>query len=255
MLLEHGLFAGGLVDDGQDRRQRACRASDCAAGHGNRVHGAARHFVCGDRAGRARVRTARRHRGTTRWHSRDGSRHRLSGDDGDLLSLPRAIRLPLLFLGDAGSQATVAVASTLLLVGAAFFVVDGLQTIAAGSLRGFNDTFVPFLFAAFGFWVVGFVSAWLLAFNIGWSAAGIWIGLSIGLAVYASLLVWRFKILDRPRPPARNVFIGTAMTEQLSDLPSRSSRRWHRRWPGRADLCALYPARRNGRDPAVAGPS
>jgi MATE family multidrug resistance protein len=111
-------------------------------------------------------------------------------------------QLPLLFLGDAGSQATVAVAATLLLVGAAFFVVDGLQTIAAGSLRGFNDTFVPFLFAAFGFWMVGFVAAWLLAFNIGWGAAGIWIGLSIGIAVYASLLVWRFKVLtDRGHLP------------------------------------------------------
>jgi MATE family multidrug resistance protein len=111
-------------------------------------------------------------------------------------------QLPLLFLGDAGSQATVAIAATLLLIGAAFFVVDGLQTIAAGSLRGFNDTFVPFLFAAFGFWMVGFVAAWLLAFNIGWGAAGIWIGLSIGIAVYASLLVWRFKVLtDRGHLP------------------------------------------------------
>jgi len=70
-------------------------------------------------------------------------------------------------------------------------------------LRGFNDTFVPFLFAAFGFWAIGFVAAWLLAFNLGLGAAGIWIGLSIGLAVYASLLVWRFKVLtDRGHLPA-----------------------------------------------------
>jgi MATE family multidrug resistance protein len=62
---------------------------------------------------------------------------------------------------------------------------------------------VPFLFAAFGFWMIGFVAAWLLAFNIGWGAAGIWIGLSIGIAVYASLLVWRFKVLtDRSHLPS-----------------------------------------------------
>jgi len=112
-------------------------------------------------------------------------------------------QLPFLFLGSAGSSATIATAATLLLLGAAFFVVDGLQCIAAGSLRGFNDTFVPFLFAAFGFWAIGFVAAWLLAFNLGLGAAGIWIGLSIGLAVYASLLVWRFKVLtDRGHLPA-----------------------------------------------------
>ncbi len=112
-------------------------------------------------------------------------------------------QLPLLFLGEAGSPATLAVAATLLLVGAAFFVVDGLQAIAAGSLRGFNDTFVPFLFAAFGFWMIGFVASWLLAFNAGWGASGIWIGMSFGIAVYASLLVARFKFLtDRGHLPA-----------------------------------------------------
>jgi MATE family multidrug resistance protein len=113
-------------------------------------------------------------------------------------------QLPLIFLGEAGSSATVSVAATLLLFGAGFFVVDGLQTIAAGSLRGFNDTFVPFLFAALGFWAIGFVAAWLLAFTFGLGAIGIWSGLSIGIAVYAFLLVWRFKVLtDRGHlPPA-----------------------------------------------------
>jgi MATE family multidrug resistance protein len=105
--------------------------------------------------------------------------------------------LPMLFLGDEATPATVAIASTLLLVGALFFVADGLQTIAAGALRGLSDTFVPFLFSAAGFWLVGFLGAYLLAFKADFGAVGIWIGLLSGLTVYAGLLLWRFELLTR----------------------------------------------------------
>src|SRR5581483_9278643 len=46
-----------------------------------------------------------------------------------------------LFLGEAlaNADATVALAAQLLLVGATFFITDGLQTIALGALRGLND--------------------------------------------------------------------------------------------------------------------
>ena len=49
-----------------------------------------------------------------------------------------------------------ALAATLLVVGASFFIADGVQTVAAGALRGLNDTRVPLLFAALSFWVIGF---------------------------------------------------------------------------------------------------
>ena len=42
---------------------------------------------------------------------------------------------------------TAELSATLLLVGATFFIADGIQTIAAGALRGMNDTRVPLLFA------------------------------------------------------------------------------------------------------------
>ena len=51
------------------------------------------------------------------------------------------------------SAETARLAATLLLVGATFFVTDGLQGIAAGALRGLNDTRVPMLFAGISFWV------------------------------------------------------------------------------------------------------
>jgi MATE family multidrug resistance protein len=105
--------------------------------------------------------------------------------------------IPLLFLG-AGTQdtnATLQLAATLLVVGATFFIADGVQTVAAGALRGLNDTRVPLGFAAICFWAIGFSACYVLAFGLGQGAVGIWVGLSLGLAVYAVLLIWRFRML------------------------------------------------------------
>ena len=83
------------------------------------------------------------------------------------------------------------------MVGASFFIADGTQTVAAGALRGLNDTRVPLLFAAFSFWCVAFTGGLWLAFRLALGAVGVWIGLSVGLIVYAALLVWRFQRLTR----------------------------------------------------------
>jgi MATE family multidrug resistance protein len=102
-----------------------------------------------------------------------------------------------LFFGEAAASAgdAVALTATLLLVGATFFVADGVQSIAAGALRGMNDTRVPLLFAAFSYWLIGFPLACALAFHTPLGAVGVWIGLSVGTAVYATLLVLRFRLL------------------------------------------------------------
>ena len=71
---------------------------------------------------------------------------------------------------------TTRLAGALLLVGASWFVVDGIQGIAAGALRGLNDTRVPMLYAALSFWGVGFTSAYALAFWFGFGVFGVWIG-------------------------------------------------------------------------------
>jgi multidrug resistance protein, MATE family len=101
------------------------------------------------------------------------------------------------FLGEAASHAgaTIELAATLLLVGATFFVLDGVQSIAVGSLRGMNDTRIPLLYAAISYWGIGFTSAYWLAFRTPLGAVGVWIGLSCGTAVYATLLVLRFRLL------------------------------------------------------------
>ncbi len=108
--------------------------------------------------------------------------------------------IPVWFLGvdQATATATVALAATLLLVGASFFIADGIQTVAAGALRGMSDTRLPLVMAGFSFWIIGFIVAYLLAFTVNLGAIGVWIGLSLGLMVYAVLLVWRFHRLTTP---------------------------------------------------------
>lgn len=103
-----------------------------------------------------------------------------------------------LFFGRSEASApTVELTATLLLVGATFFIADALQTIMGGALRGINDTRMTLVFAAIGYWCVGFPIAWALAFHAGLGAVGVWIGLSIGSFVYAGLLILRFRLLTR----------------------------------------------------------
>jgi MATE family multidrug resistance protein len=99
-----------------------------------------------------------------------------------------------IFLGES-TDATAELSATLLLVGSTFFIADAIQTIAAGSLRGMNDTRVPLLFAILSYWLIGFACACWLAFWTPSGAVGVWIGLSVGTAVYAVLLLLRFRSL------------------------------------------------------------
>ena len=114
-----------------------------------------------------------------------------------LLVVASRFGIARIFLGAtaANAGAVIDLVATLLMVGATLFVLDGLQTIAAGALRGLKDTRMPLVFALIGYWLVGFPSAWVLAFHAGLGAVGVWIGLSVGTAVYACFLILRFHRL------------------------------------------------------------
>jgi MATE family multidrug resistance protein len=86
-------------------------------------------------------------------------------------------------------------AALLLIVGATFFICDGVQTAAAGSLRGLNDTRMPLLFAAISFWLIGFTVSYMLGFPMRLGAVGVWIGLSCSVVVFAAFLILRFRWL------------------------------------------------------------
>src|ERR1700735_12396 len=108
------------------------------------------------------------------------------------------------FFGEAAESAGVVdLTATLLMVGATFFIADGIQTVVAGALRGMNDTRIPLLFAVISYWLIGFPAAYGLAFRMDLGAVGVWIGLSCGTAFYAVLLVLRFRRLADRLPFAK----------------------------------------------------
>jgi MATE family multidrug resistance protein len=93
----------------------------------------------------------------------------------------------------------VGFAMQFLTVAAAFQLFDGTQTVAAGVLRGLQDTRVPMLIALFGYWAVGFTTAIILGFGTDLRGLGVWLGLAIGLVVVATLLVTRWRRREKLR--------------------------------------------------------
>ncbi|HEX4694998.1 MATE family efflux transporter [Sphingomonas sp.] len=95
---------------------------------------------------------------------------------------------------EAARAREVALAVQYLAVAAAFQLFDGAQAVAAGALRGLQDTRVPMYVAAFGYWVAGFGTAIVLGFHTELQGVGIWIGLAVGLLVVSALLVARWAM-------------------------------------------------------------
>ncbi len=86
----------------------------------------------------------------------------------------------------------LAIGVVLLALAALFQVVDAGQVMALGLLRGLHDTRVPMIHAAISYWGVGLPAGYILGFPLGLGGAGIWLGLVIGLACAAALLMTRF---------------------------------------------------------------
>ena len=84
------------------------------------------------------------------------------------------------------------IGASLVMIAALFQLVDGLQVLALGLLRGVQDTTVPMVMATISYWLIGLPVSYLLAFTLGFGEVGLWLGLVIGLAVAAVLLLWRF---------------------------------------------------------------
>ena len=114
-----------------------------------------------------------------------------------LILAPRSIVSLFLDPADRANGGTVRLAITLLGIAAAFQVVDGTQSVAAGALRGLRDTRGPMLLATVGYWGVGLPVGTLLAFGAGLGAIGLWWGLAAGLAIVAVALTARFEYRSR----------------------------------------------------------
>lgn len=87
------------------------------------------------------------------------------------------------------ANATIGLTAELLVVAAGLFVTDATQSIAA---EGHSGAASVRRHCLLGDRLLTWLRTW---FEVGLGATGIWIGLSIGMTIYAGLLVLRFQLL------------------------------------------------------------
>ena len=88
--------------------------------------------------------------------------------------------------------AVIVIAAQLLVIAGIFQLVDGVQVIGSGLLRGLRDTKAPMWITLAAYWGIALPLGGWLTFGRGEGAAGMRIGLAWGLLVAAVLLVVRF---------------------------------------------------------------
>ena len=110
-----------------------------------------------------------------------------------MLLAPRVLLSAYVDVREPANLALVGFAVQFLAIGAAFQLVDGVQAVAAGALRGIQDTSTPLMIALFSYWVPGFGVSTLLGLYTALAGVGVWIGLASGLTFAAALLLWRWS--------------------------------------------------------------
>jgi multidrug resistance protein, MATE family len=98
-------------------------------------------------------------------------------------------QLPLIFTKE---PAVISMAASLLFLAAIFQISDSTQAIGVGLLRGIKDVKIPTMLVAIAYWGIGIPVGYWLSFNKGMGAAGIWLGLVLGLTASSLLCNWRF---------------------------------------------------------------
>ncbi len=114
-----------------------------------------------------------------------------------MIAAPRILIEAFIDTGDPANAAVLQTAVSFLFWAAVFQIADGAQVAGAGMLRGLQDTRMPMLYAAFGYWGVGMSLSLFLAFKAGLGGLGIWIGLAAGLVVVAFMMLRRWLRRER----------------------------------------------------------
>ena len=108
------------------------------------------------------------------------------------VALPEPMISLFIDMSKPEAAAILTFGAALLAISALFQVFDAMQVIALGLLRGVQDTRGPMWVAVLSYWVVGVPTSYVLAFPLGLGGVGLWLGLTVGLAAAACLLMLRF---------------------------------------------------------------
>ena len=98
--------------------------------------------------------------------------------------------LPTLYIED---PVVIEIASSLIIIAALFQVVDGLQVVGIGLLRGLTDLKAPMVIAFIAYWIIGLPVAYLLGFTFEFGVEGVWISFVVGLSIAAVFFIRRFQ--------------------------------------------------------------
>ncbi|WP_342361216.1 MATE family efflux transporter [Terrarubrum flagellatum] len=114
-----------------------------------------------------------------------------------LMVIPATLAGLFLDSANPANAAVLGFAVAYLLIAALFQLVDGAQSVAAGMLRGLQDTRWPMVIALVGYWLIGAPLGVALAFGTNLRGSGVWIGLATGLAVVALALMARWMAREQ----------------------------------------------------------
>ena len=108
------------------------------------------------------------------------------------LTMPETLMSVFMDGSDPQKPEILLIGVGLMAMAALFQLVDGVQAIALGLLRGVQDTTVPMVIGVFSYWGVGMSASYVLGFVFGYGGVGVWMGLVLGLSCAAVLLMLRF---------------------------------------------------------------
>lgn len=150
---------------------------------------------------------------TKHWANRDREMVRIASYAAASISVVFSLITALVFIlfgpflcglfldqSDPNAELILTQAGYLLLVGALFQMVDGLQAIYLGLLRGLEDTFVPMVMALISYWFVGLGISYFTSVPLEMGFYGVWYGYLCGLSVAAVVFALRFYRHQHPYP-------------------------------------------------------
>ena len=117
----------------------------------------------------------------------------------------------------SSDPAVLRVGTSLLYLAAVFQLFDGIQGVITGTLRGLGDTRTPMIVNLGAHWLLGLPVSYTLCFVVGWGVWGLWVGLSLGLIVTGTILLWAWTMKIR-QYLASNVSQAASRRPQAHDL-------------------------------------